>query len=151
MIFVNIHPDLDVTISPDSIEKAVSAVMDLMKVDEKHDITVVITVDNQIQDLNRQFRQIDTSTDVLSFGSGEMDPDTGNTYLGDVIISYPQAVIQAGIAGHPVESELQLLTIHGTLHLFGFDHSDEKEKVRMWSVQSEALGRLGIADLKITE
>lgn len=115
------------------------------------ELTIVITDDEQIRKLNKQYRKIDAVTDVLSFPSDEIDPETGIAYLGDVVISYPQTIKQATIACHSVETELQLLTIHGVLHLFGFDHSNDEEKTRMWEVQNAALQKLGIFNINIVD
>ncbi len=106
-------------------------------------LSIVITGDAQIQELNRQYRGIDAPTDVLSFSSDEIDPDTSESYLGDVLISYPRAMGQAQAGGHPVADELQLLTVHGVLHLLGYDHDLPAEKERMWAIQAEVLQRLG--------
>jgi probable rRNA maturation factor len=125
------------------------AAMAVLEVDPKaigQDLSVVIDADNRLRELNLQFLDIDAPTDVLSFPSGEIDPDpeTGRIYLGDVIISYPRAVEQAGAAGHSVHSELQLLTTHGVLHLLGYDHAEEDEKALMWETQSTILRSLGV-------
>jgi probable rRNA maturation factor len=108
------------------------------------DLTLVLTGDSQIQALNHDFLGKDAPTDVLSFPSQETDPETGRRYLGDIIISVPQAETQATTAGHPLEAELSLLIIHGVLHLLGYDHAGSEEKECMWAVQSEILTQLGI-------
>lgn len=111
------------------------------------ELTIVLTNDNQMQELNQEFMGIDAPTDVLSFPSGELDLDSGNLYLGDVIISYPRALAQAQVAEHQVDAELELLVVHGVLHLLGHDHGEEDDKVRMWSAQDEILSLLS-ADRK---
>lgn len=107
------------------------------------EITLVLTDDEQLRALNFEFMGIDAPTDVLSFPAGEVNPETGAFYLGDVIISYPQAILQAGTGGHAVLDELRLLAVHGVLHLFGYDHADEEQRSCMWSRQAAILGRLG--------
>jgi probable rRNA maturation factor len=109
------------------------------------ELTVVITDDEQLRRLNQQFLGIDAPTDVLSFpsGGGEPDPDSGDPYLGDILISYPRALVQAEAGGHPVRQELQLLVVHGVLHLMGYDHAGEGEKAEMWAVQAAILNSLG--------
>jgi probable rRNA maturation factor len=107
------------------------------------EITVVITDDEQMQALNQQFRGIDDTTDVLAFPAGEIDPDSKSTYLGDVIISYFRALTQAEAGTHTLEDELQLLTVHGVLHLLGHDHAEQAEKSLMWEAQAEILAALG--------
>jgi probable rRNA maturation factor len=114
-------------------------------------LSIVLAGDDQLQELNRQYLGNDAPTDVLSFPSsdatdggtdpGGIDPDTGDRYLGDILISVPRAQAQAG--GHPLEEELQLLVVHGVLHLLGYDHASPAEKECMWAVQAETMRRLG--------
>lgn len=106
------------------------------------DITILVDDDQRIQTLNREYLAIDSPTDVLAFPAGFTDPDTGQENLGDVIISYPQAKRNAEKRGHPVESEIQLLVVHGILHLLGYDHLDQGDKEKMWSAQSQVLSQL---------
>jgi probable rRNA maturation factor len=114
------------------------------------EMALVITDDTRMQELNRVYRGVDATTDVLAFGE-EPDaearfvsaPDAGIAYLGDVLISLPQAGRQAAERGHPLQSELCLLTVHGVLHLLGHDHAELEEQRRMWDAQRHALRRLG--------
>jgi probable rRNA maturation factor len=82
---------------------------------------------------------------VLSFPADEADPDTGHRYLGDVVISFVRAVEQAIEGGHTVEAEMQLLVVHGVLHLLGHDHASKGEKERMWVAQAKVLESLGVS------
>jgi probable rRNA maturation factor len=107
------------------------------------DLSIVITGDEQSRQLNRQFLEINAPTDVLSFPSGDADPDTGLVYLGDVLISVPRAQAQALAGGHAVSDELQLLVVHGVLHLLGHDHAEPDDKTQMWQLQSDILRQLG--------
>lgn len=107
------------------------------------DLSVVLTDDDHLREMNRQYRGIDAATDVLSFPSGEIDPDSEAAYLGDVIISYPRALAQAKAGGHAPADEVRLLTVHGVLHLLGYDHVNEAEKTEMWRVQGSVLKKLG--------
>jgi probable rRNA maturation factor len=109
------------------------------------DLSIVLTDDEEISQLNLQFLGIDAATDVLSFPSGEQDPDTGIPYLGDIIISLPRAQSQAEAGGHTVEDELRLLTVHGVLHLLGFDHAETGDRDHMWRLQDAILEDLGCA------
>jgi len=113
---------------------------------EKGEISVVLTDDDGIRELNRDFRGVDEASDVLAFGvEGEgfvLSPEAYH-YLGDVIISYPRAVVQAKEAGHSVEDELKLLVVHGVLHLLGYDHEDEEGEALMWKKQEEILAKSG--------
>lgn len=106
-------------------------------------LTIVLTDENIIHRLNQQYRGHDSSTDVLSFADGSLDPDTGDVYYGDVIIAVPRAKTQAKTAGHTLEAELALLTIHGVLHLLGYDHINPEERDRMWVVKRTILAKLG--------
>ncbi len=115
------------------------------------DITVVLTDDAQLQQLNRDYLEIDAPTDVLSFPSSETDLDTGTHYLGDILISIQRADEQARTAGDSLESEIQLLVVHGTLHLLGYDHAGAGEKKKMWAAQAEILRELGLSGIRIPE
>lgn len=105
-------------------------------------LTIVLTDDGQLHQLNKEFSGIDAPTDVLSFPAEEIDPDSGEEYLGDILISYPRAVAQADSRGHAVGDEMQLLVVHGVLHLLGYDHT-EGVKEAMWAIQSQVLSDLG--------
>jgi probable rRNA maturation factor len=115
------------------------------------DITIVLTDDAQLHELNLEFLGTDSPTDVLSFPASELDPETGALYLGDVVISIPRATQQAQAAGHSVEDETQLLVAHGVLHLLGHDHAEAEDKARMWQAQTEIMAQLGLAHVKIQE
>jgi probable rRNA maturation factor len=108
------------------------------------DMGIVIGDDVFIKILNHKFRQVDAPTDVLSFPTGEVDPDTTDLYLGDVVISLPRAQEQATAGGHALLEELQLLVVHGTLHLLGYDHASGSEKEKMQASQDKILDQLGI-------
>ncbi len=115
------------------------------------DMTIVLTDDAQLHELNREYLGVDAPTDVLSFPASETDPETGAAYLGDILISIPRATQQAEAAGHPVEAEVQLLVVHGTLHLLGYDHAEADEKAKMWEAQAEVMSRLGLSHVKIQD
>ncbi|NIO69792.1 MAG: rRNA maturation RNase YbeY [Anaerolineae bacterium] len=117
-------------------------------VEGKVALSVVITDDEAVRELNRQFRDVDAPTDVLAFGSGEegdfVTAPGEPAYLGDVVISCPRAVSQAEEYGHSINRELALLAVHGVLHLLGYDHVDEAERMEMWTRQNEILGSLAL-------
>ena len=142
MIFVESEPGQ--VFSVNLLEKAAQAVLELSGVSDG-DLTIALVDDARIQDLNRGFLGHDVPTDVLSFPANEPDPETGRRYLGDVVISLARAAEQAAERGHPVEAEMQLLVVHGVLHLLGHDHADVGEKDRMWAAQAEALQRLDVS------
>jgi probable rRNA maturation factor len=112
--------------------------------DEPSSLSIRITHDSEIRDLNKIYRDIDKVTDVLSFEGDFDDPDLGTRYLGDIVISYPQAEFQANKRGHQTIEEIQLLTVHGLLHLLGYDHADEEDKKEMWSLQKQILKKLDL-------
>jgi len=113
------------------------------------EMSVVIGNDALLKRLNLKYRGINSTTDVLSFSTSETDPDTHSLYLGDVIISLPRAHEQAASGGHPLADELQLLVVHGTLHLLGYDHLEKADTKKMQAIQDRTLNRLGV-NLKIT-
>jgi probable rRNA maturation factor len=115
------------------------------------DMTIVLTDDAQLHELNLEYLGVDAPTDVLSFPAAEADPETGAAYLGDILISLPRATQQAQSAGHSVEDEVQLLVVHGTLHLLGHDHAEAGEKARMWQAQAEVMSSLGLSHVKIQD
>jgi probable rRNA maturation factor len=133
------------------LERAARFTLELQPDSADADITIVLTDDSQLHELNREFLGVDAPTDVLSFPSSESDPETGATYLGDILISIPRAAQQAQTGGHPLEAEVQLLVVHGVLHLLGHDHAEAEEKVLMWNEQAKVLERLGLAYVRIQE
>ena len=135
--------DFGTPIDPMLLQRAAREVMDYIGGDMDVDITIILTDDAQIYELNKKYRGIDAPTDVLSFPSGDTDPDSNRLYLGDVVISYPRAQAQAEAGGHLIEAELQLLVVHGVLHLSGYDHVEEQGKSRMRAAQAEILVLLG--------
>ena len=118
---------------------------------EEVDVSIAIEDNAQLQELNLKFLGIDAPTDVLSFPADEIDPDTGNLYLGDIIISLPTAAAQAAAAGHPLQNELQLLVVHGMLHLLGYDHATPEMKTEMWELQAQLLAGLSVDIKKLPE
>ena len=144
MINLEIDPEFKRMFMPGLLEKAANAALNQQSV-PSGDLTLVLTDDAKIQALNREFLDRDAPTDVLSFPTNETDPETGQRYLGDIIISVPRAEAQAGTQGHSLEAELSLLVVHGVLHLLGHDHAEAKDKIRMWAAQAEILTKLGIS------
>lgn len=106
-------------------------------------VNVQVADDAYLQELNRAFLGHDYATDVLSFPAEEVDPATGLRHYGDVALSWQRAQAQANAGGHPVSAEVQLLLVHGVLHLLGFDHATARQKRAMWQAQAEVLAALG--------
>lgn len=137
---------------PDTLfERAAQAALKHQKESPDVDLTIVLADDARLHELNRDYLGVDAPTDVLSFPASETDPDTGVRYIGDIIISVPYAAKGAAKAGHPLESELQLLVVHGVLHLLGHDHAEPKEKAKMWKAQAEILKSLGLGEIQVRE
>ncbi len=126
------------------IKTAAKKALEIVSKGKKYALTISIGSDEFVHELNKTYRNIDRPTDVLSFSEEYIIPGTSTVYLGDIAISYPTARIQAEQAGHPVINELSLLAIHGVLHLLGFDHQDEDQKMQMWALQHQILEEIGI-------
>ncbi len=135
------------------LESAALAALKHQQATLESDLSIVIEDDTYLRQLNLEFLKIDAPTDVLSFSAGEdeVDPETGQAYLGDVILSYPRAAEQAAVAGHTVLDELQLLVVHGVLHLLGHDHAENEEKAVMWAAQREILAELSVNITRLPE
>ena len=119
------------------IKRAARRALDAEKVNVNCNISVMLTDDAGIRQVNREFRGIDRETDVLSFPLNELTPgafdpegcerdlDTGAVLLGDMMISLPRCEEQGREFGHGFDREIQYLTVHSVLHLLGYDHVDE--------------------------
>jgi len=128
------------------LETAVFATLSHQKIDPPAGLSLVLTDDDQLQQLNRDFRKIDAPTDVLSFPAQMSDMEIPDRvpYLGDILIAVPYASRQATSEGHSLLEELQLLTVHGVLHLLGHDHMEPVEKAKMWEAQTAVLHKLQV-------
>jgi probable rRNA maturation factor len=138
-----ITQEVPASLDPQLLERAAQAALQAASAPDDIEMTVLLTGDRQIQELNRQFLDVDSPTDVLSFPADYFDPDTETKYLGDVIISLPRAQVQAVAGDHALEQELQLLVVHGVLHLLGYDHAEPKDKAEMWALQEKILKSIG--------
>ena len=123
----------------------------LREEDFRGDSEVSVTfVDNEeIRRLNREYREIDSATDVLSFPLGEngeydVNPDTGAKLLGDIVISMERALEQSNDFGHSLEREVCYLTVHSMFHLLGYDHMEPKEKAEMRMKEETVMTRIGL-------
>jgi probable rRNA maturation factor len=105
----------------------------------ERELTVRLTGDRELRRLNKAFLGLDEPTDVLSFPSGDSDG-----YLGDLALSWPAVVRQAAMFGHPVAVEAALLTVHGLLHLLGWDHARPSEAREMDRLTQACLVRAGL-------
>jgi probable rRNA maturation factor len=114
----------------------------------RYELAVTLVEDARIRELNREHRHKDDVTDVLSFPLVDEDtaafvlPGDAPTHLGDVVIALGRMREQAAEYGHSIERELAYLTVHGVLHLMGYDHEDDEEKVQMRTREEEILADL---------
>jgi probable rRNA maturation factor len=131
------------------VKKIVRQVLKAEGIAPPYEVSLLFSDSEIVRRLNRDYRGMDEPTDVLAFymlpqeqadDSFAIPPD-GVTRLGEVIISYPQAVVQAKEQGHSIERELALLIIHGILHLLGYDHEEPKEDRKMRERERELLDR----------
>ncbi len=127
------------------MKKTLLAAMELTNQKEASEVSLLLTDDEEIQSLNKKYRNIDTPTDVLAFSQIEKVSNTPvlcdkeEFLLGDIVISVETAQRQAVELGHPLLYELMLLSVHGFLHLLGFDHDYEKKNDKMKSLEKEII------------
>ncbi len=146
-----IHIESDFPFPKELLERAAYAALEYEAESKEAELSIVLTDNAHLQELNLNYLGIDAPTDVLSFPASETDPESGARYIGDILISIPRAESQAEAAGHPLEAEVQLLVVHGVLHLLGHDHAEPEEKARMWKAQAEILESLGLGNIQIRE
>lgn len=104
------------------------------------EVSILLTDDAEIQGLNQQYRHIDRPTDVLAFAMREgIGSDLNPQLLGDLVISVPTARCQSTVHGHSLDIELAILSVHGTLHLLGYDHQTPEEAEIMFEKQETLL------------
>jgi probable rRNA maturation factor len=147
---VCILPEYAGDVKPADLQRAARAAFKSAGAQSAGALTVLVTDNAQVRELNRVYRRVDAPTDVLAFGevgeaNGFISPPEGSKYWGDIVISYPRATEQAATYGHPLQEELSLLVVHGTLHLMGYDHEQADDREKMWTAQHTALVQLGIA------
>lgn len=161
-LLTEIETDTDLGLD---IEKEAEAIieqtLDYLKCPYECEINLTITDNDGIHELNRQFRDIDRPTDVLSFPLIEYDipgdfshveddaqdcfnPDTGELLLGDIVISADKVLEQASEYGHSVRREFCFLIVHSMLHLSGYDHMEDNERAVMEKLQRQILDNAGI-------
>lgn len=141
-------------------EKVIEAALDYIACPYEAEVNLLLTMNDEIQEMNRNFREIDRPTDVLSFpmidyeNAGDFDfledvmdafhPESGELMLGDIVISKEKVISQAEEYGHSIEREYAFLIAHSMLHLFGFDHIEDEERMEMEQKQKEILEQLQI-------
>ncbi len=137
--------ELDLRIM-ESINRVIFASLEYEGIPDDCDISLSFVTNEEIRELNRDYRGIDSVTDVLSFPlfDEETDIDYGEVSLGDIVISVERATEQANEFGHSLEREICFLVCHSMFHLFGYDHMEEDEKKEMRFKEEEVLTKLGI-------
>ena len=141
-------------------KKVIEAALDYVECPYEVEVNLLLTMNEEIHEMNMQFRQIDRPTDVLSFPMvdyeepGNFDfleevtdafhPESGELMLGDIVISKEKVLSQAEEYGHSIEREYAFLIAHSMLHLFGYDHMEDDERIIMESKQKEILEQLQI-------
>ena len=132
------------------VRRCCSAVLQMEEFFDPAEVSVTFVDNEQIRELNAEYRNKDSATDVLSFPLGEdgvydTNMETGALLLGDIIISVPRAIEQAEMYGHSLRREIGFLTVHSMLHLLGYDHENEGiEAVRMREKEEQVLNKLGL-------
>ncbi|MEH7505469.1 rRNA maturation RNase YbeY [Neobacillus drentensis] len=133
------------------IERVINFAAKKQNVEEHSEVSVTFVSNERIQEINREYRDKDKPTDVISFameelGEGEVELVGVEMprVLGDIIISIPKAIEQAEEYGHSFLRELGFLAVHGFLHLLGFDHMTEEEEKEMFTLQKEILDEYGL-------
>lgn len=132
------------------VRRCCNAVLRMENFNSSAEISVIFVDNNQIKELNKQYRDKDVETDVLSFPMGEdgkfdEDPTTGAKILGDIVISMEKAIEQANKYGHSMQREVGYLTAHSMLHLLGYDHEENGiGRVRMREKEEAVMKQLGL-------
>ncbi len=119
------------------------------EIEDDAEVSLTFTDNAEIRKLNKQFRDIDRETDVLSFPMGDEDgfdvnPETNSLLLGDIVISLEKAKAQSEEYGHSMKREVAFLIAHSLFHLLGYDHMTPEEETEMFAKQEKVLQRLGI-------
>jgi probable rRNA maturation factor len=127
-----------------AIEKAVDTVLKAEGAEGDFEVSVSFVTNEEIKTLNREYRNVDSETDVLSFPMDDDDEFDGIIILGDIVLSTQRIIEQAKDFGHSLEREMLYLTVHSMLHLLGYDHMDLEEKDEMRSREKEIMKELQI-------
>ena len=157
----NVYPEVVLPDYETVIKNVIEAALDYEKCPYEAQVYVLLTDNEEIHQINREHRQIDRPTDVLSFpmlsyekagdfsfleeeSEDDFNPDTGEVMLGDIIISVDKVLEQAQSYGHSPKREFAFLIVHSMLHLFGYDHIDSKDAAIMEPKQKQILEEMHI-------
>ncbi|MFC1871212.1 rRNA maturation RNase YbeY [Chloroflexota bacterium] len=145
-IDVLIDDGVETPLAADWLYEVVEQTLNAEGINSGIEVGLVVTGQERVHQLNRDYRGVDEPTDVLAFAATEevddspfVSPPDGVKHLGEVIISYPRAVEQAAESRHPVEREMAILIIHGVLHLLGYDHDEPEREQPMKAREAEIL------------
>lgn len=147
LIVNNTSEGLDLDLITSRAEKTIREVLNVEKIKDNVEVSLSIVDKDEIHILNRDYRDVDRPTDVLSFPMDEEGFDQeGNPILllGDIVICLDVAKEQAEDFGHCLEREMMYLICHSTLHLLGYDHIDEADKSKMRTKEKEIMKNLGV-------
>lgn len=127
------------------LDKVVCKVSELLNINNSF-VSIVLTDNKHIHEINKTYRNIDRETDVISFAFMDNDENIKSdiTDLGEIYISLEKAHSQAEDYNHSFEREICFLLVHGLLHLLGYDHMNEKDEKEMFGLQDEILSSLGV-------
>ena len=161
---INIEYETEIELNipyEDIIKSVINESIDYEKCPYEAEVNVILTDNNEIHQINKEHRAVDSPTDVLSFpmvdyenpsdfegiedkAEDYFNPDTGELMLGDIVISVEKVIEQAQQYGHSIKRELAFLVAHSMMHLFGYDHMVPAEAAIMEAKQNEVLNNLGI-------
>jgi len=125
------------------ISDVVNGTLNYMKFKKQAEVSVSVVDEDEIRELNKEFRDIDKVTDVLSFPIGDINPETKEVVLGDIVLCAQKIIDQANEYGHTRKRELAFLTCHSMLHLLGYDHMEDAERLEMEALQKDILNFIG--------
>ena len=160
-LYLEEEGDIDLPLNTrETAELVIEAALDYAECPYEVEVNLLLTTDEEIRKMNQQFRQLDRSTDVLSFPMQEYEspgdfsrfeedadafhPETGELMLGDIVISKEKVLAQAEAYGHSPLREYAFLIAHSMLHLFGYDHMEDGERLLMEQKQREILEKVQI-------
>jgi len=148
---IQIDKDFQKYLDSEWLQRVIEQSLTVKEFDSEVELSLVVTDQETVRKLNQQYRGIDKPTDVLSFALTEgipgddnpfIIPPDGILHLGEVVISYPQAVKQAEENKQTIEQELALLVVHGVLHLLGYDHDEPDREREMKAIEQRVLSEI---------